>query len=134
MLWSSFSTILSLRPSRLALFVSALLLHPFGSAHALPVPDSIMVREGARAIWDFESSSEGWGPPNMITGLAACNGCLRGTAIGGDPYIVGPLLDDKIEGSSAAGLVVRIYLSAPGSLELFWENEDGVFSSVRRVV
>ncbi len=134
MLWSSFSTILSLRPSRMALFVSALLLHPFGSAHALPVPDSIMVREGARAIWDFESSSEGWGPPNMITGLAACNGCLRGTAIGGDPYIVGPLLDDKIEGSSAAGLVVRIYLSAPGSLELFWENEDGVFSSVRRVV
>ena len=94
MLWPSFSSILFLRPSRVALVISALLLHPFGSAHALPVPDSIMVREGAMTIWDFESSSDGWGEPNRITGLAASHGCLRKVSVAAAPEVEFETQDD----------------------------------------
>jgi hypothetical protein len=69
----------------------------------------------------------------MITGLTASKGCLRGTASGGDPYVTGPLLDERSL-RDTAGVAVRIYMSAAGPLELFWQNENGGFSSVRRAV
>lgn len=100
---------------------------------ALPMTDSVMAREGARVIWDFEKDIEEWGMPKMITSLTAYNGCLRGTANGGDPYVTSPLLVEKSL-RNTAGVVVRIHMSATAQLELFWQNENGGFASVRRSV
>ena len=130
---NSSSFVSPLRFARIALALSAMLLIPLGSTLALPVADSIIVREGTRVIWDFESSNDGWGSANMITGLAASKGCLRGTVNGGDPYMAGPLLSETAF-KDTVGVAVRIYMSAAGPLELFWENENGSFAGTRRVV
>lgn len=116
-----------------ALLSTALFCSALAPLQALPVTDSVMVREGARVIWDFESGLEDWGLLKMITGLTANKGCMRGTANGWDPYVTSPLLGEKAL-RDTAGVAVRIHMSDAAQLELFWQNENGGFASARKVV
>jgi len=131
--WKSHFFFTKLLRFRSALVSSACAFLSLGSASALPVTDSILVREGAREIWDFENGMDDWGLPKMITGLTAHKGCMRGTANGNDPYVTGPLLADRSL-TGTAGVAVRMYFSADAQLELFWQNENGGFASARRVI
>lgn len=122
-----------LRCCQVVLALTICIFFSLGPAMALQVTDSIMAREGAREIWDFENDLEDWGLTKMITGLSASKGCMRGTANGGDPYVTGPLLEERSL-TGTAGIAVRIFFSADAQLELFWQNENGGFASTRRLV
>lgn len=126
---SSFRNPQIIRSAFLAL--AAIMVCPCGPAVAAAVPDSVTVKESVRKLWDFEVDREGWTAQNAITGLAANKGCLRGTANAGDPYVFYNSTPFAVKGS--AGVAVRVWLSAAGPLELFWTNEDGGSSGVRRV-
>ncbi len=103
-----------------------------GTSHsdAARLPESIVAKEGARVLWDFETSQDAWTLSKDIAELRALNGCLRGTATGNDPYV----LDGsgrQLALQDVSGVTVKIWLSQEGPLQLYWENEDGGFSQVR---
>ncbi len=104
---------------------------PLVCAMAEDLPDSLATKPGARMLWDFESDKDGWNTIQSISNLTASNGCLRGDAVGGDPYVHDSDMELGISGS--AGVAVRIWLSQAGPLQLFWGNEDGTYAASRKV-
>lgn len=111
-------------------FVSLAWMCSASQSEAARLPESIVAKEGARVLWDFETSQDDWTFSKDISNLRALNGCLRGTATGGDPYV----LDGsgrQLALQNVSGVTVKIRLSQDAPLQLYWENEDGGFSQLR---
>lgn len=117
--------------SRAVLFGSSLAL-----AWATPVlaqeiiPQTLIDRETAIRIWDFEDGQGAWHKDNRdITNHTVKDDILSGYARGADPFFIYDADDLQVENS--AGLVVRIRCSQASDVALFWQNEERSFSPAR---
>jgi uncharacterized repeat protein (TIGR01451 family) len=70
----------------------------------------------------FNTDLEGWTSVNQIDSLRVENGCLKGLATGGDPYMHRSRL--KLDGNQCWRVVVRTRAVAGQAIALYWLTED----------
>ncbi len=78
-----------------------------------------------------DNNQEAWINVANISNLRVENGSLKGNPTSADPNINSPTL--LVDGDSIKAIQVRFKADQNGLMELFWSNENGGYSSQRRV-
>ena len=82
-----------------------------------------------RPEWSFRRGLGGWGTaPHDVTVMRE-DGRLVVAATGPDPYFSGPALDLPCQ--AAGRIVMRVRVSKPGSLQVFWASDQGGYTPAR---
>ena len=98
-------------------------------AHADVVPEDVglgpydvNIPLDARS-WEFNTpgDDEGWGSVMQLTDVRVADGCLQGTATGGDPAFFGPGVN--IDAAQYRRVLVRMRTDAAGAAQLFWTTD-----------
>ncbi len=89
------------------------------------------------SVCDFASeysqsnNTEGWKPISNITNMQSSNQTLSGITTTHDGSMQSPILN--IDGNDIKVIEIRYKANKNGVMELFWANENGNYSGIRRV-
>ena len=72
--------------------------------------------------FEFEQSPEGWLPAHHVGDLQVVGGRLQGTIIGGDPYIIRPIM--RVPAERYRNIHIRMYTTAGQVAQLFWTTAE----------